>query len=106
MAYSPWANGSIDRVCREVLRACRALLSEFPLAPPDWPAVTECVQSILNHAPLKRLGHRKGAARGFWRKPIKVFTSQKPVRLLLRALPAEKFPKATLATETDKQRLK
>ena len=35
----------------------------------------------------------------------KSFSSQKPVRPLLRALPAEKFPKTTLATETDKQRL-
>ena len=27
-AYSPWANGSVERVCREVLRACKALSSE------------------------------------------------------------------------------
>ena len=26
--YSPWSNGSVERICREVLRACRALLSE------------------------------------------------------------------------------
>ena len=26
-AYSPWANGSVERICREVLRACKALLS-------------------------------------------------------------------------------
>ena len=104
-AYSPWANGRIGRVCREVLRACRALLSEFRSAPVDWPAVTECVQSILNHVPLKRLGNRKGAARGVGRTLIEVFTGQKPIRPILRALTAEKFPKATLATETDGQRL-
>ena len=41
-AYSPWANGSVERVCREVLRATKALCSEWKLAPRDWPAVTEC----------------------------------------------------------------
>ena len=25
--YSPWANGTVERVCREFLRACKALLS-------------------------------------------------------------------------------
>ena len=57
-AYSPWANGSVERVCRELLRACRALCSEWKLAPKDWSAVIESVQSILNHAHLKRLGLR------------------------------------------------
>ena len=41
-AYSPWANGTMERVCREVLRACRALCSEWKLALQDWAAVTEC----------------------------------------------------------------
>ena len=57
-AYSPWANGSVERVCREVIRACQALLGEWRLAPMDWPAVSECVQSVLNQSPLKRLGPR------------------------------------------------
>ena len=26
-AYSPWANSTVERVCREVLRSCKALLS-------------------------------------------------------------------------------
>lgn len=39
-AYSPWANGSVERVCREVLWACMAVLHEFRLSPKDWPAVT------------------------------------------------------------------
>lgn len=27
--YSPWANGTIELVCREVMRACKALLHWF-----------------------------------------------------------------------------
>lgn len=54
-AYSPWANGSVERVCREILRACSAVLQEFRPSQRDWSAVTECVQSVINHAPLKQL---------------------------------------------------
>jgi len=43
-AYSPWANGSVERICREVLRATKALISEWKLSPKEWPAVTEAVQ--------------------------------------------------------------
>jgi hypothetical protein len=32
-AYTPWANGTVERVGREVLRATRALLSEYRTAP-------------------------------------------------------------------------
>ena len=55
-AYTPWANGTVERVCREVKRACMALLSEWRLSPREWPSITECVQSILNQAPLNGWG--------------------------------------------------
>ena len=32
-AYSPWANGSVERVCREVMRSCRALVREWKMGP-------------------------------------------------------------------------
>lgn len=73
--YSPWANGSVERVCREVLRAAKALCSEWKLAPRDWPEVTECVQSVLNHAPLRRLGLHGRNVSGVYRTPAEVFTS-------------------------------
>lgn len=91
-AYSPWANGSVERICKEVLRSCQALLHEFRLAPSDWPSVTECIQSILNHSPVKRLGMRQGAGAGVYRTPLEVFTSHKPSRPLLRALPFHQYP--------------
>lgn len=97
-AYSPWSNGSVERFCREVLRACRALLHEWRLATQDWPAVTEAVQSILNHAPLTRLGLRNPETPAVYRTPLAVFTGHIPVRPLLRALPVERY---TTAHTTD-----
>jgi hypothetical protein len=55
-AYSPWANGTVERACREILRAVRALLSEFKLGPRDWPAVAPIVQAALNSAPSPQRG--------------------------------------------------
>jgi hypothetical protein len=55
-AYSPWANGTVERACREVLRAVRALLYEFRLLPVDWPSVIRIVQSALNNAPSPQRG--------------------------------------------------
>jgi transposase InsO family protein len=60
-AYCPWANGSVERVCREVLRACRALLFGFRMLTTDWPAVAPLIQSLLNHAPSTRLDGRSPA---------------------------------------------
>ena len=84
--YSPWANGTIERVCREVLRASRALLSELGLAAQDWPSVVEIVQSVVNHSSLRRLGPRKDDP-GVFRCPLEVLTACKPKRPLLRSLP-------------------
>lgn len=90
-AYSSWANGTVERICREVLRSCKALCSEWKLTPQDWPCVTECVQSILNHARLKRLGLRDKTKPGVYRTPLEVFTGHLPSRPLLRALPITKY---------------
>ena len=45
------------------------------------------VQSILNQSPLKRLESQKNSPRGIYRTPLEVFTSCKPRRPLLKALP-------------------
>ena len=90
-AYSPWANGSVERVCREVLRASKALCSEWNLAAKEWPAVVETVQNILNHAFLKRLGMRNEDSPGVYRTPLEVFTGNIPVRPLMRVLPLWKY---------------
>jgi RNase H-like domain found in reverse transcriptase/Reverse transcriptase (RNA-dependent DNA polymerase)/Integrase core domain/Integrase zinc binding domain/Chromo (CHRromatin Organisation MOdifier) domain len=66
-AYCPWANGTVERACKEVLRATRALLSEFRLQPNQWPEVCPVVQSALNHSPSSQRGQIA---------PITIFTGQ------------------------------
>ena len=98
-AYSPWANGSVERVCREVLRSCKALISEWKLSPKDWPAVTEAVQSVLNQAQTRTLGLRQKDVPGVYRTPLEVFTGHKPVRPLMQALPVQEFKYAKTTDE-------
>jgi Integrase zinc binding domain len=68
-AYTPWENGTVERACREVLRATRALLSEFQLRPNQWPDVARIVQSILNNSPSPQRGNIA---------PITSFTGREP----------------------------
>jgi hypothetical protein len=55
-ARCPWANGTVEVVMREVLRCCRALLSEWRMQPREWPRVIKVVQMVLNHSPSPSLG--------------------------------------------------
>lgn len=103
--YTPWANGTVERVCREVLRACRALISEWRLAEQDWPAVSECVQAIINSAPLKRLGLRDNSSASVYRSPMEVFTGQRPMRPLLRALPMQEYQTVATMDEIEARRI-
>lgn len=104
-AYSPWANGSVERIYREVLRACKAILHEFRLEPKDWPAATECIQSVINQSPLRHLGLRDSPIRVVHRTPLEVFTSHKPTRPLLSALPVEKYSIVPTITEVRARQL-
>lgn len=78
-AYCPWANGTIESLYREVLRACWALQSEWKLPAPEWPAVVEGIQNILNQSPLERLG-KKGD--GAYLTPMKVFLGMNPAPII------------------------
>ncbi|KAG3206635.1 hypothetical protein PC128_g578 [Phytophthora cactorum] len=55
-ARCPWANGTVEEVMREMLRCCRALLSEWRLQPREWPRVVKIVQLVLNNTPSPSLG--------------------------------------------------
>lgn len=101
-AYSPCANGTVEPICREVLRSCKVLLSEWHLTLQDWPALVECIQSILNHSPLKRLGNRSD---GVYRTSLQVFTGIKPIRPLTKAFPASKYRAAHSDNELNMQKL-
>ena len=65
--YSPQSNVTVETVCKEVLRGCRALLSEFRLKETEWPEVIDMVQSVLNHSVRPSLGNRA---------PVTVFTGR------------------------------
>jgi hypothetical protein len=76
-AYSPWANGTVQRVCREAIRACRALLSEFCLRQNEWAQVHKLFKAILNNSPVT---HHRNLA------PITAFTgcpTDTPLRSLI-----------------------
>ena len=55
-AYCPQSNGTVETVCKEVLRACRSLLSEFQLKESEWSVVIPLIQSVLNHSVRPSLG--------------------------------------------------
>lgn len=56
VAYSPWANGTVEALMRPILSATRALLAESKLAAQDWLRVIPVVMSVLNQTGLERLG--------------------------------------------------
>ena len=57
VAYSPFANGTVERVNRVVLAVLRALLSEWKLSFDDWPYVLPVVMMAINMSPVRRLGN-------------------------------------------------
>lgn len=58
LAYCPWSNGTVEVVCRELIRTTRALLSEFQLPRSAWPDVLPLVQFALNNTKLPRLSNQ------------------------------------------------
>lgn len=80
-----------ERILREALCACNALLSEWKLGAKDWPSVTEAVLSIINHAPSKRLRLRSGDVAGVYRTLPVVFTGHELVTPRIRILPLQKY---------------
>lgn len=83
VAYSPWVNGTVERLNRDILTAMRALLAELKLGPQDWAAVIDIIPSIINEAPEQRLGRDTD---GSWRSPLQVMTGIRPRRLLMQVM--------------------
>ncbi|KAG3090539.1 hypothetical protein PI125_g17673 [Phytophthora idaei] len=64
--YSPWLNGTVERLNKDVLQVLRALSMEYALDHREWPYVLPAVQANLNHTPVQSLaGHA----------PVEVFTA-------------------------------
>lgn len=83
VAYSPWSNGTVERLNRDVLRAMRAMLGELKLAPHDWASVIDAIQTVLNESACPRLGRNPD---GTTRTPLQVMTGIRPNRGLVRIL--------------------
>lgn len=85
VAYSPWANGTVESIMRTVQAALRAVMLELKLAPQDWKEVISSLPTILNSAGLDRLGKNDD---GSLRSPLQVMTGIKPNRPMSRILPS------------------
>ena len=67
-AHSPWANGIIERVNRELIRLWKVLISEVGLSQQEWATLRPLVQAILNRSPSAVLGLSPAEVQ-FARKP-------------------------------------
>jgi len=90
VAYSPWANGTVESLMRSILSATRAMIAELKLAPQDWMEVIPTVASALNAASLDRLGRRPD---GIARSPLEVMTGISPNNPVLHVI--KQTPKVT-----------
>ena len=54
VAYSPWSNGTCERMVKEVVRALRSILLEQRRAVSEWVDVLPAVQWALNTAHRRR----------------------------------------------------
>ena len=85
VAYSPWANGTVESLMRTVQAALRAILLELKLAPQDWREVISIIPSILNSAGVERLGKNDD---GSLRSPLQVMTGiipRRPIQHILES---------------------
>lgn len=71
--YTPWLNGTVERVNRDVLQVVRALLLEFELDTRNWVHLVPVIQANINHAPARSLK---------WHTPVEVFTGLDRERIL------------------------
>lgn len=68
-AYVPWSNGTVESVCKEVIRLLRVLGTEFNVPEARWPFLVASAQSVINNSPSRRLAVRA---------PLTVHAGQSP----------------------------
>lgn len=69
LPYTPWSNGAVERLGKEILRTFRAIISELQMDFNEWPDILPMIQSILNMSPSPQRGYVS---------PITAFTGLKP----------------------------
>lgn len=87
-SYCPWTSGTMKRLCKEVLRVARDLLSEWKMSEMQWSTLVQAVQKVISHSPLKTLGNFRA---GTVRCPMEVFTGLTPSPLLVRPVLLETY---------------
>ncbi|POM60741.1 hypothetical protein PHPALM_30355 [Phytophthora palmivora] len=63
--YTPWINGTVERVNRDILQVLRVILMEMNLDTRNWPYLLPLVQANLNHSAVASLADRA---------PVELFT--------------------------------
>lgn len=63
--YTPWINGTVERVNRDILQILRVMLLELKCNSRNWVFLLPVIQASLNHTPVASLG---GCA------PLELFT--------------------------------
>lgn len=57
-SYCPWTNGTMQRMCKEAIRAARSLLLEWRLNGNERLSVFHYIQSVIGQTMHKRLKMR------------------------------------------------
>jgi hypothetical protein len=52
-AFSPWANGAVEKVNNDIQKLLRSLLSQWQMESSQWSLVLPEIQSVLNHFPCQ-----------------------------------------------------
>ncbi|KAJ0391006.1 hypothetical protein P43SY_011949 [Pythium insidiosum] len=63
--YTPWVNGTVERINRDILQVMRVLLLEYQLDTKSWEHLLSLVQFNLNQTPVQSLGYKA---------PVELFT--------------------------------
>ncbi|OWZ04566.1 hypothetical protein PHMEG_00023512, partial [Phytophthora megakarya] len=70
--YTPWINGTVERVNRDILQVLRVMLLESRLDTRNWTHLLPIIQANLNHTPVLSLGNCA---------PVELFTDDYPSKL-------------------------
>lgn len=57
LLFSPWRNGAVERLGKQLLRPFRSITSELQMRPDKCPGILPIAQSALNNAPSSQRGN-------------------------------------------------
>ncbi|KAE8969903.1 hypothetical protein PR003_g28562, partial [Phytophthora rubi] len=90
LVYTPWVNGTVERLNRDILQVMRVLLLEYQLDTKSWEYLLPLVQANLNQTPVASLGGKA---------PLELFTGlQVPTQLDTMLIPRSMQTKDKLMT--------